>query len=250
MNALQDHPIVSTEAWLAARRELLEMEKALSRQRDEVNAARLRLPWTRVEKDYRFTGPNGETTLADLFAERSQLIVQHFMFGPGWTEGCVGCSFLADHLDGARPHLENHDVSVVAISRAPWPEIAPFQKRMEWTFPWLSSAGSNFNLDFQASFPLENRRDGQVFYNFEWVDFECEELPGHSAFYRDPATGEIFHTYSAYSRGGEDLITTYAYLDIAPKGRNETGPNFNLGDWVKHHDRYAQPASGGCACHS
>lgn len=240
--------IVGPEEWLQARRELLELEKAFTRKRDELTAARLRLPWERVEKDYRFTGPNGETSLAELFAGRSQLIVQHFMLGHGWEEGCVGCSFMADHIAGALPHLENHDVSFAAISRAPWSEIAPFQKRMGWTFPWFSSAGSDFNLDYQVSFPPENREGDRVFYNYEWTKFDSEELPGIGVFYRDPASGEIFHTYSTYSRGCENLITTYGFLDIAPKGRNETGERGNLGDWVKHHDRYGQAEPGGDCC--
>lgn len=229
--------IVSREEWLAARRELLAAEKRLTRERDELNQRRLALPWVKVEKTYTFEGPGGRETLADLFGGRSQLIVQHFMFGPGWKEGCVGCSFQADHLGGALPHLEHHDVSYVVVSRAPLAEIEAFKSRMGWTFRWVSSYESDFNFDFHVSFTKDAAERGEVYYNFDSRPFQIEELSGNSVFYKD-ASGDIFHTYSTYARGGEPFLGAYHYLDITPKGRNETGPRHDLSDWVRHHDRY------------
>jgi predicted dithiol-disulfide oxidoreductase (DUF899 family) len=233
-----EHPnVVSRGEWLAARKELLVKEKQLTRQRDEVDRQRRELPWVRVEKDYFFDGPQGQRSLTDLFEDRSQLIVSHFMFGPGWKEGCVGCSFRSDHVDGALVHLQHHDVSFVTVSRAPLVEIEAFRKRMGWRFPWLSSFGSDFNYDYQVSFKKEEIATGRVTYNYEVRDFVSEEASGLSVFHRSPA-GEIFHTYSTFGRGDEMVDTTYMYLDLTPKGRNENGPHHNLGDWVRHHDRY------------
>ena len=229
--------IVSRDEWTAARKALLKQEKELTRQRDRLNQARLALPWVKLDKTYVFDGPDGRVTLGDLFAGRSQLIVQHFMLGPGWKEGCVGCSFAADHIDGALVHLEHHDVSFAAVARAPYPEVAAFKRRMGWRFPWVSSHGSDFNYDFNVSFKPEALAKGKVTYNYETIDASIEELPGASVFYRDEA-GDIFHTYSSYGRGGEEVLGTYMLLDITPKGRNETGPNGDLTDWVRHHDRY------------
>src|SRR5580698_4592844 len=212
------HKIVSEKEWLAARKNLLAREKELTRERDELNRQRRELPWVRVEKNYVFDGPNGKETLADLFAGRSQLIVQHFMLGPGWKEGCVGCSFKSDHIDGTLAHLEHHDVSFVSVSRAPFEEIQAFKKRMGWNFKWVSSFGSDFNYDFHVSFRPEEAANGKVFYNY--------------------SSGGIFHTYSTHGRGDEQFVSTYMYLDITPKGRNENGPRHNLTDWVRHHDRY------------
>ena len=230
-------PVVSREEWLAARLELLRQEKALTRQRDKLAAERGKLPWVKVDKNYVFDGPNGPETLAGLFAGRSQLIVYHFMFGPGWEEGCVGCSFLSDHLDGTLPHLENHDVSLVVVSRAPAAEFQPFQKRMGWKFKWLSSAGSDFNYDYHVSFTEEEMARGKSIYNFAESDIPVEELSGISVFARNEQ-GEIFHTYSSYARGCDNLLTTYHLLEMTPKGRNEHGPRQSLADWVRHHDRY------------
>jgi predicted dithiol-disulfide oxidoreductase (DUF899 family) len=233
-----DHPkVVSPGEWSAARKELLVKEKQLTRQRDEIDRRRRELPWVKVEKDYRFDGPDGQRSLADLFEGRSQLIVSHFMFGPGWKEGCVGCSFRSDHVDGALVHLQHHDVSLVTVSRAPLAEIEAFKKRMSWRFPWLSSFGSEFNYDFHVSFKKEEIAAGRVTYNYEVRDFVSEEASGLSVFYKSQA-GEIFHTYSTYGRGDEVVDTTYMYLDLTPKGRDENGPHHNLGDWVRHHDRY------------
>ncbi|HEY1543603.1 MAG TPA: thioredoxin family protein [Xanthobacteraceae bacterium] len=234
-------PVVSREAWLEARRALLAKEKAATRLRDEVTAERLALPWVKVDKPYVFDTPAGRKTLADLFGPRSQLIIYHFMLGPGWKAGCPGCSFLADHLDGALPHLEHHDVTLVAVARAPLAEIEAYRARMGWRFPWVSSHGSDFNYDFNASFTPEDLADGKVFYNFAETDaaHAAAELPGLSAFYKD-AAGNVFHTYSSYARGPEELIGTLMILDRAPKGRNETGTM----DFVRRHDEYetAEPA--------
>jgi predicted dithiol-disulfide oxidoreductase (DUF899 family) len=235
---LIEHPkVVSRAEWVSARKELLIKEKQLTRQRDEIDRQRRELAWVRVEKDYVFDGPDGQRTLADLFEGRSQLIVSHFMFGPGWKEGCVGCSFRSDHVAGALVHLEQHDVSLVTISRAPLAEIEAFRKRMGWPFRWLSSYGSDFNYDYRVSFTEEEVATGKVYYNYETRDFVSQELSGISVFYKDES-GDIFHTYSTYGRGDEMLVTTYMYLDLTPKGRNESGPRYNLTDWVRHHDRY------------
>jgi predicted dithiol-disulfide oxidoreductase (DUF899 family) len=228
---------VSPTEWEAARKELLIKEKQLTRQRDEVDRQRRELPWVKVEKEYVFEGPDGPETLADLFAGRSQLIVQHFMFGPGWKEGCVGCSFKADHVDAALQHIERHDVKFVAISRAPLAEIAAFQQRMGWRFKWVSSHSNDFNYDYHVSYTNNEIAAGKVYYNYALSDFVCEELSGNSVFYKD-AAGNVFHTYSTHGRGDEMLVGAYMYLDLTPKGRNETGPHHNLGDWVRHHDRY------------
>lgn len=233
---MPDHTMVSRNDWLEARRELLVMEKRATRMRDEVNAARLTLPWVKVEKTYRFDTPDGPRTLAELFAGRSQLIVYHFMLGPGWKAGCTGCSFLADHLDGALPHLQHHDVSLVSVSRAPLAEIDAYKARMGWRFPWVSAFGSDFNHDYGVSFSKEELASGSVFYNFVDVPSSRahDEVPGMSAFYRDGA-GEVFHTYSSYARGPEEFIGALMILDRAPLGRNED----KTMDFVKRHDEYA-----------
>jgi predicted dithiol-disulfide oxidoreductase (DUF899 family) len=165
------------------------------------------------------------------------LIVKHFMFAPGWKEGCVGCSFEVDHIDGALAHLEHHDVTYVAVSRAPLPEITAFQKRMGWRFKWVSSYGSDFNYDYHVSFTKDEIEKGPVYYNYEMRQFLSEEASGCSVFHKD-AAGGIFHTYSAYGRGTEELVATYMYLDLTPKGRNEAGARQDMTDWVRHHDRY------------
>jgi predicted dithiol-disulfide oxidoreductase (DUF899 family) len=229
--------LVSRDEWLTARKELLKQEKELTRQRDALTAKRRELPWVRVEKEYVFDTPKGKQTLANLFDGRSQLVVNHFMLGPGWKEGCVGCSFGADHIEGALVHLEHHDVTVVVVSRAPLHEIEAYKKRMGWRFNWVSSYDSDFNYDYHVSFTKEDVTKGRVYYNFEMTEALIEELPGLSVFYKD-AAGDIFHTYSSYARGAEELLGTYMVLDLTPKGRNETGPNHNLMDWVRRHDRY------------
>jgi predicted dithiol-disulfide oxidoreductase (DUF899 family) len=231
--------LVSRDEWLTARKELLKQEKELTRQRDALTAKRRELPWVRVEKEYVFDTPKGKQTLADLFDGRSQLVVNHFMLGPGWKEGCVGCSFGADHIEGALVHLEHHDVTVVVVSRAPLHEIEAYKKRMGWRFNWVSSYDSDFNYDYHVSFTKEDMTKGRVYYNFEMTEALIEELPGLSVFYKD-AAGDIFHTYSSYARGAEELLGTYMVLDLTPKGRNETGPNHNLMDWVRRHDAYSE----------
>jgi len=238
---MTQHPIVSRDEWLAARKELMRKEKELTRQRDDVSRQRRELPWVKVDKRYVFDGPDGTETLADLFDGRSQLVVYHFMLAPGQEEGCVGCSFLCDHVDSARVHLEHHDVSVTAISRAPLHEIEAFKRRMGWRFKWVSSYGSDFNYDYHVSFPKDAVAKGEIYYNYAVSPIPMEDLAGTSVFYKDDA-GDVFHTYSTYARGDELLIGTYNFLDFTPKGRNETGPNHDLSDWVRHHDRYG--ASG------
>jgi predicted dithiol-disulfide oxidoreductase (DUF899 family) len=232
---MQHHPVVSREEWIAARKALLIKEKQATRLRDAVNAERLDLPWARVEADYVFDTSDGKRTLADLFNGRSQMMVYHFMFGPDWAAGCPGCSFLADHLDGALPHLNHHDVTLLAVSRAPLAQIEAYKRRMGWRFPWVSSFANSFNHDFHVSFSKEELETGSVFYNFTETDSAKanDELPGLSGFFRDDS-GEVFHTYSTYSRGPEELIGTLMILDRAPKGRNET----TIMDFVRRHDEY------------
>ncbi len=230
---MQPHKVVSREQWLVARKAHLAREKELTRLRDQLSAERRELPWVKVEKEYVFDGPNGKETLADLFGGRSQLIIYHFMFGPGWKEGCPGCSFLADHIDGADLHLSHHDVSLVAVSRAPWPEFAAFKRRMGWRFKWISSYGSDFNCDYHVSPTDAENAAGKRSYNYETIAGADGELPGISVFYKD-AAAEVFHTYSSYARGGDILIGAHNYLDLTPKGRNEASTM----DWVRHHDRY------------
>jgi predicted dithiol-disulfide oxidoreductase (DUF899 family) len=234
---MQAPRIASRDEWLVERKALLAREKEQTRLRDQLAAERRRLPWVPVEKDYVFEAPEGRQTLGDLFAGRSQLVVKHFMFGPGWQEGCVGCSFESDHVDGALVHLENHDVSYVAVSRAPLAEITPFKERMGWRFRWVSSFGSDFNYDFGVSFTPQAMADGTARYNYRDGPVPIDELSGLSIFAKDDQ-GRIHHTYSTYGRGAEEVLGTYIYLDLTPKGRNETGPRHDLTDWVRHHDRY------------
>jgi predicted dithiol-disulfide oxidoreductase (DUF899 family) len=213
------HQIVSRNEWLAARKELLRKEKEFTHLRDQLSAERRALPWVKVEKNYVFDGPSGPETLADLFDRRSQLVVKHFMFGPDWSEGCVGCSFELDHTMGALTHLAHRDVSYVVVARAP-----------------LSSSGNDFNFDFHVSFTPEEIAAGKAEYNYRTGVSVADEMSGRSVFYKD-AAGQIFHTYSSFARGGEMFLGSYAFLDITPKGRDET-VNGNLTDWVRHHDRY------------
>lgn len=234
---MPDHAVASREEWLAARLELLEKEKQMTRLRDELSRERRALPWVKVEKSYVFEGPDGPASLSDLFDGRSQLVVQHFMFSPDWEEGCVGCSFHADHSEGALVHLANNDVSFVRVSRAPIAKLRAFNQRMGWNANWVSSFDNDFNRDFQVSFTNEEHERGEVRYNFGPVAYRLPEYSGLSVFARD-AAGEVYHTYSCFARGDEGAISTYFYLDLTPKGRDETGPHFNLMDWVRHHDRY------------
>lgn len=235
---IESHAVVSREEWLAARRRHLAREKELMRLNDDLAAERRTLPWVRVEKSYVFESPRGQQTLADLFEGRSQLMVYHFMFAPGQKEGCVGCSFVADHMDGATPHINARDITLVVCSRAPLAEIEPFRHRMGWTFNWVSSHRSDFNSDFHVSFTKGDLAKGPTYYNFEQRTSPSEgEAPGLSVFCKDPS-GAIFHTYSAYARGLEVLDGAYHFIDLAPKGRDEEGLPFP-GSWWRHHDRYA-----------
>lgn len=233
--------IVSPAEWLAARQALLEKEKDLTRRRDELAAERQALPWVRVDKTYELEGASGRQTLADLFDGRSQLVIYHFMLGPGWKEGCPSCSLLADHLDGARVHLAARDVTITLVSRAPYAEIARFRERMGWSLPWVSSHGGDFNRDFHVSFTKDEVAAGSFYYNYEEGGFPSEEAPGISVFAKD-ASGAIFHTYSTYARGGEPLIGAYYLLDMVPKGRDEEGLPWPMA-WVRHHDRYGVTAA-------
>jgi predicted dithiol-disulfide oxidoreductase (DUF899 family) len=228
--------VVSAAEWVTARKEFLKKEKEFTRLRDELSRQRRELPWEKVDKKYFFEGSKGKLTLDDLFEGRSQLIVYHFMFVPGWKEGCPGCSFLADTFDGARPHIAQRDTTLMVVSRATLPEIEAFRKRMGWRFPWVSSFGSDFNFDYRVSFSQEEVAQGKLDYNYESTEFGSEEGPGASVFYRN-RQGEIFHTYSTYARGLEVLLPTYSFLDLTPKGRDEAVPHPM--SWVRHHDRYS-----------
>lgn len=232
----KDINAVSESEWLVARRDLLRREKELMRLRDQVSAHRRQLPWVRVEKEYVFAGAKGKETLADLFDGRSQLIVYHFMLGPGWEEGCKSCSYLADHFDGANIHLPHRDVTFIAVSRAPLAEIQAYQKRMGWRFRWVSSNENDFNFDYHVSFTPEEEKRNEVYYNYQKQEFISDELPGLSVFYRDEE-GTVYHTYSTYARGLDGLVGTYQFLDLAPKGRNEN-PESTM-DWVRRHDEYS-----------
>lgn len=228
--------IVSPDEWLIARKKLLAKEKELTCRHDELAAERRALPWVRLDERYVFEGPSGQVTLGDLFAGRSQLLVYHFMFGPGWKEGCPSCSLASDQFDGAVTHLAARGASFAAVSRAPYAEIKPFKERMGWRFPWVSSNGSDFNRDYHVSFTKEEVASGRFEYNYGMNGFRGEEGPGMSAFYQDDE-GSIFHTYSAYARGLEPLLGVYTMLDLAPLGRNEEGLPWPMA-WVRHHDSY------------
>ena len=235
MEQLNQARVVSPDEWLVARKDLLNREKELSRLRDEVSRHRRELPWVKVDKQYVFDGPDGRETLADLFGGRSQLIVYHFMLGPGWEEGCKSCSYLADHFDGANWHLPHRDVTLVVVSQAPLPEIEAYKKRMGWRFKWVSSYGSAFNFDYHVSFTKDDEAKGEVYYNYGMGEFISDELPGLSVFYKEK-NGDLFHTYSTYARGLDTLVGAYNFLDLAPKGRDEN-PDSTM-DWVRRHDEY------------
>ncbi|MEB2844272.1 DUF899 domain-containing protein [Endobacterium cereale] len=243
-----DNAVVTRDEWHDARLKLLELEKEETHLRDKVRAARQALPWVKVDKDYTFDTPSGKRNLADLFDGRSQLLVYHFMFGPGWKEGCVGCSFMADHFDGTLPHLSNHDVTLVAISRGTLAEIENYKKRMGWHFPWLSSNGSDFNFDYHVSFTEDDMKGDKITYNFREIPPSegYEELPGLSAFYKNE-NGDVFHTYSTYARGSEETIGTLMLLDRAPLGRNEA----QTMNFVKRHDEDEQKpdTTASSCCH-
>ena len=227
--------VVSEAEWLVARKDLLAREKEFTRQRDALSAARRNLPMVRVNKEYVFDGPDGKETLSEIFDGRSQMIVYHFMLGPGWEEGCKSCSYLADHFDGANWHLPHRDVTLVVISRAPLAELETYKKRMGWRFKWLSSHDSDFNFDYHVSFTEEEEKKNEAYYNYTKGEFMMDELPGLSVFYKD-GNGDVFHTYSTYARGLDILVGTYHFLDLVPKGRDEN-PDSTM-DWVRRHDSY------------
>ena len=235
-NSIPGNKIVSRQEWIAARQELLRKEKESTRLSDLLSAERRKLPWVKVEKNYVFDAPGGKEILADLFDGRSQLVIYHFMFGPDWKEGCPSCSFVSDHIEGALTHLAARDVTMLMVSRAPLTKIEAFKQRMGWRFKWVSSYGSDFNADFHVSFTKDEMAQGKVDYNFTMQEFPSEEAPGVSVFSKD-AAGNVFHTYSTYGRGVEQLIGTYMILDMVPKGRDEDHLGFTM-EWVRHHDRY------------
>jgi predicted dithiol-disulfide oxidoreductase (DUF899 family) len=235
------HPVVSREEWIAARKAHLRREKDLTRLHDQVSAERRALPWVKVDKTYVFDTPEGRQTLAQLFDGRSQLIVYHFMWRHDLDTGCSGCSFLCDHIDGANWHLPHNDVTLLAVSRAPLAKLEAYKRRMGWRFRWVSSLGSDFNFDYHVSFTKDELANGKVYYNYDMVEGSIDELPGISVFYQD-ANGDIFHTYSSYARGGDILIGAHNYLDLTPKGRNET----TTMDWMRRHDEYEDTTSACC----
>ncbi len=228
--------IVSPEAWLKARLELLTAEKEFGRQREALTRRRMEMPWERVEKSYLFEGPAGTLSLADLFDGRSQLIVYHFMLAPDWQEGCKHCSFWADNFNGIPVHLNHRDVTFTAVSRAPLARIEAYRKRLGWSFPWVSSFGSAFNFDYQVSRTPEQLAKGEAYYNYKLQPSTVPEQVGVSVFYRSDED-EVFHTYSCYSRGIEMLNAAYHFLDLVPKGRDEDGLNYPM-EWVRRRDQY------------
>jgi predicted dithiol-disulfide oxidoreductase (DUF899 family) len=240
--------VVSRQQWLAERKALLAREKELTHLRDQVAHERRALPWVRVDKNYVFDSDEGPRTLAELFEGRRQLLVQHFMFGPGWEQGCPSCSYMADHTDGMTVHLAHRDTTFVAISRATLAEIQRFRQRMGWRFKWVSSFANDFNFDYGVSFTAAEKARNEVTYNFSQQPYEWDELPGISVFIKDGA-GDVFHSYSTYRRGVEAMMGTYSLLDLTPKGRDEHEVG-GMG-WVRHHDRYepqppATAAQGSC----
>lgn len=228
--------IVGHEDWLEARKAFLQKEKELTKLREEVAAARRALPWKKVEKIYVFEGPNGKESLSDLFEERSQLIVYHFMYGPDWEEGCKSCSYMADHFNPAIVHLNQRDVTMVAASNAPLDKLEAFKARMDWNFKWVSSMGGDFNSDYGVSFSQDDIDTGAVHYNYKDQPFPMTEAPGLSVFYKDD-DGTIYHTYSTYARGLDPMLTAYQYLDLVPKGRDEDALPFTMA-WIDFHDSY------------
>lgn len=244
MNETVPNPVVSPEQWLEARVALLEKEKEFTRLRDELSELRRQLPWVEVSKEYRFQTESGEVSLGDLFANKGQLMVYHFMFGPDWAEGCPSCSFWADGYNGTLSHLAQRDVNFVTISRAPLEKLLAYRKRMGWSFPWVSSLGSDFNFDFQVSFTEEQLAAKKVHYNYRETTFPCGEAPGVSVFRQ--VDGKIYHTYSTYSRGLDILNSVYHHLDLTSKGRDEKELAYPQA-WVKRHDQYGVSSESCCS---
>jgi predicted dithiol-disulfide oxidoreductase (DUF899 family) len=235
-SSMTDHEVVSREKWVEARRQFLAKEKEFTRLRDELSRQRRELPWERVDKRYVFAGPTGKVTLSDLFAGKSQLVVYHFMFAPDSDAGCRGCSFWADNYDGTIAHLEQRDVSFVAISRAPMNKLQAFAGRMGWSFKWVSGADTDFNYDYQASFREEDLARESAVYNYERMRDRMSDKPGFSVFYKDES-GNIYHTYSTYARGIDPMNVTFQLLDLVPKGRDEAGLPHPM-SWVRLRDQY------------
>jgi predicted dithiol-disulfide oxidoreductase (DUF899 family) len=236
---MQANRIASRDEWLTARTALLAKEKELTKLRDRLASERRALPWVKVEKKYVFDGPNGHMTLADLFDGRRQLFIKHFMMGLGQTKQCVGSSFEVDHVESILMHLENHDVSYAVVARAPIEEIEPVRERMGWRFTWVSSFHNGFNYDFNVSFRPDDVAAGRAYYNYRHGNPGLEDLSGDSVFFQND-TGDIFHTYSTYGRGGEEFLGAYRYLDVMPKGRDENGPYHSLADWVRPRNMYGK----------
>tara|TARA_R110002096_G_scaffold266710_1_gene460362 strand:+ start:155724 stop:156431 length:708 start_codon:yes stop_codon:yes gene_type:complete len=230
------HEVVSREAWTEARKELLVREKELNKKRDELSAARRDLPWVEITDNYMFEGVEGKVTLADLFAGKSQLIIQHFMFGPDWEEGCPSCSYLADSHDGINIHLNQRDINMVVISNGPLDKLVAYKKRMGWAFDWLSSMGTSFNYDFDVSFSEDDHEKGTGVYNYQPLQRPMSELPGFSCFYKDD-DGKIYHTYSTFAGGLDPIISADQYMDLTAKGRNESEFDFPMA-WIRRHDQY------------
>lgn len=239
---MQPSKVVSREEWIAARRALLDKEKAHMRNGDALAAERRALPWVKVEKAYVFATEDGPKVLTELFDGRSQLIVHHLMYAPEWSAACHGCSFQAEHIDGPAPHLERHDVRIIAVSRAPLDKLLSYKARMGWRFEWVSSQGEDFNHDFRVTFTEDEVAKGRIDYNFGTIvtdpRYLSRELPGVSVFYKNEA-GEVFHTYSTYARGLDMLLGTHHYLDITPEGRNRSA----YPDWPRRRDEYDTAAS-------
>jgi predicted dithiol-disulfide oxidoreductase (DUF899 family) len=231
---MDQHRIVPSDQWLAARRDFLVKEKEFTRLRDELSSQRRELPWEKVEKDYVFDGPNGKESLGDLFAGKSQLIVYHFMFDPNWDAGCKSCSFWADNFERLPVHLKHRDISLVATSRAPLAKLEAYAKRLGWTFKLVSSGGNDFNYDYHVSFTPEEAEKGELDYNYGKLKMRTTEMPGISVFYKDKS-GAIFHTYSCYARGLDMMNTAYHYIDLTPKGRDE---GEGIMAWLRRNDEY------------
>ena len=231
-----DHAVVSREEWLVARKLHLAKEKEFTRLRDQLSRERRELPWVKVDKKYLFDGPDGKQFLGDLFEGRSQLIIYHFMFGPNWEEGCPSCSFWADNFNGIGIHLNHRDITLVAVSRAPFKKLQAYKKCMGWHFKWFSSFESDFNRDYHLSFTPEEIEKGEMYYNYGITNFPVEEAMGISVFYKN-RQGALFHTYSCYARGLDMLNVAYHYMDLTPKGRDEKKLPFNMA-WLQRHDQY------------
>ena len=231
---MKNHKIISQEEWLIARKEFLAKEKEFTRLRDELSAERRVLPWVKIDKDYVFDGEQGQQNLAELFGDKSQLMIYHFMLGPDWDEGCPSCSFWADNFNGIDIHLAHRDIAFLAISRGAYEQLATYKKRMGWSFKWMSSLNSNFNYDMNVSFYPEQKEKNEITYNYKEQPYFMDEMPGVSVFYKNDKD-EIFHTYSTYSRGVDILNGAYNYIDLTPKGRDEGDGIMN---WLRRHDQY------------